>query len=108
MAVPPLSVADSGAKLTRAPAPLAVQVARAVLPGGGQLVKVGFSASSTVTVWVQEALLPPAPTAVQVIVVVPRGKRLPAGIPLALIVTPGQLSVAEAVPSAALLTRAVL
>jgi hypothetical protein len=55
---------------------------------------VGFCASTTVTVNVQDAVLPDASVAVTVTVVVPTGKKLPdAGLELT--VTPGQLSLAD-------------
>jgi hypothetical protein len=61
----------------------------------GQVIT-GSSTSFTVTLNVQVAVLPDASVAVQVTVEVPVGKALPeAG--LQLVVTPGQLSVADAV-----------
>jgi hypothetical protein len=58
--------------------------------------------SVTVTVWVAVAVLPCASVAVQVTVVVPTGKVFPDG--LRETVTPGQLSLADAVPRVASLT----
>src|SRR5205085_5650958 len=69
-------------------------LAEAVVPAG-QLT-IGFSVSLTVTVNVQEAVLPAASVAVELTDVVPTGKVEPdAG--LETIVTPGQLSVAVTV-----------
>src|SRR5947209_932240 len=71
--VPQLSLAVGKAKLTRAPLPLAVQVANAVVPVGGQWVKVGSRVSWTVTVNLPEAVPQPL-EAVQSTTVLPTGK----------------------------------
>jgi hypothetical protein len=63
-----------------------------ILPG--QFI-VGFSVSITITSKLQLAVLPPASWAVKITVVVPNGKKSP-GFFVPEIVTPGQLSVAEA------------
>src|SRR5205085_1988144 len=60
-----------------------------------------------VTVWLQVAECPDVSVAVQVIVVVPFGNTLPAGTPLELTMTPGQLSLAVAEPRFAPVTTAV-
>jgi hypothetical protein len=76
---------------TRAQVPGAVLVTML----GGQVIA-GGSASLTVTVKVQQALLPLLSVAQQVTGVVPLGKVEPLG-GMQLVVTPGQLSLALAV-----------
>jgi hypothetical protein len=65
----------------------------------GQLIT-GWVLSTTVTTCVADPVLPCASVAEYVSVVVPTGKMLPEGTPLRVTApTPGQLSVAEPVPS---------
>src|SRR5436189_1610671 len=72
--VPQLSLAAGMVKLTRAPLPLAVQVAVANSPVVGQLLKAGLPVSFTVTVKGLETVPQPL-VAVVTTVVVPSGKR---------------------------------
>lgn len=57
--------------------------------------------STTVTTCVSSAKLPLLSVALYVIVVFPTGKTFPAGTPIRVTTTPGQLSLAVAVPSVA-------
>jgi hypothetical protein len=74
------------------------------ITAGGAVIEGGVL-SVTVTVWVAVELLPAASVAVYVIVVVPTGKKLSVGSALRVMVTAEQLSVAVAVPRAALPTN---
>src|SRR5690349_14457233 len=92
LALPQLSVAVAVPGLTVAVHwPAAVLVVRAA-----GVVRVGFSLSFTVTVWVAVVWLPAASVAVQVTVVVPRGKSPGASLVTLL---PAQLSLVVGVPS---------
>jgi hypothetical protein len=64
----------------------------------GQLIAGGVL-STTVTTCVSSAKLPLLSVALYVIVVVPTGKTFPEGTPMRVTTTPGQLSLAVAVPS---------
>jgi hypothetical protein len=69
-----------------------------VTAAGG--VTTGGVLSTTVTIWVADDVLPCASVAEYVKVVGPNGKTFPAGTPLRVTApTPGQLSVADPIPS---------
>ena len=75
-----------------------VPVKRVTAAGG---VTTGGVLSTTVTSCVSVAIFPDLSVAVYVTVVIPTGNILPAGTPLRVTITPGQLSLDVAEPSAA-------
>src|SRR5690242_11872251 len=85
-----------------------VAVATMVRATFGGTTIVGLTRSTTVTVWVFVVTLSKTSLAVQVIVVVPSGKMLPAGTPERVTDATATLSVAVAVPIVASLTNAVI